>query len=483
MKAKQKPRKEAARSRVWMAMGSGGAALLVFSGVFSARFEPVAPVGTLVWGMDAGGSNRAEVESLLEKKWADFAQRKITFEHDGKPFGSVRSVAELGLSLDREGTLARVPFQGVLGVLRERLDAEKPEANTILPVLRIERGKLEPLASSVRAALGRKKPARVRLVRGQIERTFEDAGLELDVDGMLASVSEALLADQPARLPLVPAATAVTPEDLAKIDGAIGTFTTSFSEGNRPRAGNIRVAAARIDGTVLMPGETFSFNGLLGRRTQEKGYQVAGVYVAGRHDVDVGGGICQVSTTLFNAALLGGLDIASRSPHSLPVPYVPRGRDAAVSFPLPDLALKNPYDFPIALCASVAKGKITFTVLGTKAAKPKVEISQSTVSSWSRGVKYVEDKGLAPGTSRVEDRGGSGSKAVTTRTVTDPAGKSRVQTFESIYSGGPTIIRRNSSARKPAKPAVKAPVPVGGSAEPPAVTPPAEPGSAAAGLG
>lgn len=479
MAGNHKPRKKAARSWAWKVIGIGSLALVVFGGIYAARYEPRAPEGTKVWGMEVGGMDRTEVQAMVEKKWGEMSQHEVTFHHEQKPFGTPHRVADLGLTLQIEETLSQVPFHDALEAVHARLSSERPTPADIAPELAMESEKLDPLAKAVREAFGKSTPASVKLVGGNVKRTPEDAGFELDAERMLDSLSDALDSDGAAELPLKPAPVKITEDLLAKIDGSIGTFTTNFSEGNRPRSNNIRVAAGKIDGTILLPGEKFSFNGHLGRRTQAKGYQVAGVYVSGRHDFDVGGGICQVSTTLFNAALLSGLDFADRSPHSLPVPYVPRGRDAAVSYPQPDLVLTNPYEFPIALSTSVAKGKITFHVLGTKSSKPKVTISQQTVSSWSRGVKYVEDKSLAPGTSRVEDKGGSAYKAVTTRTVTSAAGESKKQTFESTYSGGQKIVRRNSSAKPAAKPQTQAEKPAD---PPPPVTPAGDPASAADGL-
>ncbi|MGE0002351.1 MAG: VanW family protein [Fimbriimonadaceae bacterium] len=479
MAGKQKPRKTAKRSRAWRVIGICSLGLVVFGGIYAAQYEPKAPEGTKVWGMDIGGMDRAEVRAMVEKKWGEMSLQEVTFYHEEKPFGAPHKVADLGLTLQIEETLSQVHFRDALETANSLLSREQATPADIAPELAMEGEKLDPLAKSVREALGKSTPASVRLVGGNVKRTPEDAGFELDVEGMLDSLSHSLDSGGVAELPLRPAPVKITEDLLAKIDGSIGSFTTSFSEGNRPRSNNIRVAAGKIDGTIILPGEKFSFNGHLGQRTQSKGYQVAGVYVSGRHDFDVGGGICQVSTTLFNAALLSGLDFSDRSPHSLPVPYVPRGRDAAVSYPQPDLVLTNPYEFPIALSTSVARGKITFHVLGTKSSKPKVTISQQTVSSWSRGVKYVEDKSLAPGTSRVEDKGGSASRAVTTRTVTSAAGESKKQTFESTYSGGPSIVRRNSSAKPAAKPQAPAEKPA---APPPPVTPAGDPASGADGL-
>ncbi|MFM9873355.1 MAG: VanW family protein, partial [Fimbriimonadaceae bacterium] len=208
----------------------------------------------------------------------------------------------------------------------------------------------------------------------------------------------------------------------------------------------------------------FSFNDFLGQRTQAKGFKVAGVYVGGKHDVDVGGGICQVSTTLYNAAVRGEIKVNSRSPHSLPVPYVPLGQDAAVSYPNPDLKITNEHDFPIALAATPEKSTLTFRILGASKPEFTYKFESQLISTWSRGQKIVHDSGLKYGVRKVMDRGGSGRK-VRTWKLTFKDGKlvKRENMGDSIYSGGPVIIAVNKSA-KPAAPKTlvkpDAPVPI-----------------------
>ncbi|MEH7106727.1 VanW family protein [Bacillus sp. JJ1764] len=127
----------------------------------------------------------------------------------------------------------------------------------------------------------------------------------------------------------------------------IGRYVTSFNPSNKNRTNNIKLAADAINNYVVFPGETFSFNKVVGKRTKEKGYQRAKVIVRGEYSEDIGGGICQVSSTLFNAVDNAGLEITQRFSHSRHVPYIPPGRDATVSWYGPDFEFKNNYNQPI----------------------------------------------------------------------------------------------------------------------------------------
>lgn len=136
----------------------------------------------------------------------------------------------------------------------------------------------------------------------------------------------------------------------------IGHYVTYFNSRNKERSHNIALAAEAIDNYVIFPGETFSFNKTVGMRTKEKGYLPAPVIVRGELSEGIGGGICQVSSTLYNAADRSGLQILQRYSHSRQVPYVPPGRDATVSWYGPDFTFKNGYNQAILIRTSVRSG-------------------------------------------------------------------------------------------------------------------------------
>ncbi len=165
-----------------------------------------------------------------------------------------------------------------------------------------------------------------------------------------------------------------TTEDMQKVNFILNEFSTKFNSNVKGRSENISLAAKSIDGTILMPGEEFSFNQVVGQTTLARGYKHAPVIVDGEFVEGVGGGVCQVSTTLFNATLRSGLTITSRRNHSLPVAYVPKGTDAAVAATL-DFKFKNTLNNPIYLQAFVENSKIFFRVYGSKDDSKEIKIS------------------------------------------------------------------------------------------------------------
>ncbi|WP_442593880.1 VanW family protein [Neobacillus sp. D3-1R] len=164
-------------------------------------------------------------------------------------------------------------------------------------------------------------------------------------------------------VPTIPIYPRVDSELLSTIlEKKIGTYITYFNAHNEKRSHNIILAAEAINNKVVFPGETFSFNRVVGKRTKDKGYLQAPIIVRGELSEGIGGGICQVSSTLFNAVDNAGLKIMERYSHSKRVPYVPQGRDATVSWYGPDFSFKNKFNQPIFIKTKVYEGKLVVSI-------------------------------------------------------------------------------------------------------------------------
>ncbi|WP_157272580.1 VanW family protein [Paenibacillus daejeonensis] len=167
--------------------------------------------------------------------------------------------------------------------------------------------------------------------------------------------------------PIVKAYPRVDRELLAAIrEKPIGYYATYFNSRNAKRSHNIDLAAKAIDGAVVFPGELFSFNRTVGIRTRDRGYKEAPIIVRGELSEGVGGGICQVSSTLYNAVDRAGLTIIERYSHSKRVPYVLAGRDATVSWGGPDFSFRNDYNQPVLIKALSIHGKMYVTVYSSE---------------------------------------------------------------------------------------------------------------------
>lgn len=421
------------------AAGGGTAAFL------AVRTEPTVLPNVTVAGVDVGGMTRAEVEKTVQAWWQAVADKPVAVHGAGltrDPEGL--TARSLGGRPDPAATAASLPTEQYWPRTFRQWRGEKPVAKRVFPVIRIDQQAVKELVAKVeklRPAIG---PARASFENGEVRRIYEQTKLKLDASAAADVIRVALSEGTQVDLPLVADAKHVPDEALDKVKTVIGEFTTHFDAGNISRSSNIKLAAKMLSGRVFMPGEAFGFNETLGKRTKEAGFKEAGVYVSGKHDIDVGGGICQVSTTLYNTVLQAGLKVASRSPHSLPVPYVPLGQDAAVSFPQPDFKFVNTRNEPVALVSEYQPGKLTFKILGASREPGDVKIVNKLVRSWSRGIKYIHDPSLPPGKEIVREKGGEAREVVSWRLVTvDGQVVKREPLGSSTYTGGPRVVEAN----------------------------------------
>lgn len=196
----------------------------------------------------------------------------------------------------------------------------------------------------------------------------------------------------------------------------LSSYSTSFASSSSNRATNVSLATNKINGKVLMPGEVFSFNNTVGKRTPQAGFKVAGVYMNGQVATDYGGGICQVSSTLYNAVLRANLEIVDRSNHMFEVGYVPIGTDATVSWGAPDFKFKNSRSYPIKIVTSSSNRKCVVKFYGLKESEEyDIEIVSYRTGSVPYRTTYTTDSSLAAGQQKVIQRGSNGAKSVAYR--------------------------------------------------------------------
>lgn len=203
----------------------------------------------------------------------------------------------------------------------------------------------------------------------------------------------------------------VTINDLSEIafKDVLATFSTRYDASNAPRTTNLKLAAGKINGTVLGAGEEFSYNKVVGERTIAAGYKEAKIYASGEVVDGLGGGICQISSTLYNAAVLANLDITQRRNHQFVTSYLPAGRDATVVYGSQDFKFKNTRKYPVKIEMTVANGMAKATLYGIKE-NPDYEVSiqTSTVSTIPFATTYQDDNTLPAGTEKVKQKGANG---------------------------------------------------------------------------
>ena len=191
----------------------------------------------------------------------------------------------------------------------------------------------------------------------------------------------------------------------------LGVCKTNYAASNKNRTTNLILAAGKINGTVLLPGEEFSYNGVVGKRTVEAGYKNAATYSNGQVVDDIGGGICQISSTLYDAAVFANMDITVRRNHQFVTSYLPAGKDATVVWGSQDFKFKNSRKYPVRITATVSGGVATVQIWGVKEdVEYDISIETKQISTIKYTTQYVEDPSLPAGTQKVTQAGANGRK-------------------------------------------------------------------------
>ena len=221
--------------------------------------------------------------------------------------------------------------------------------------------------------------------RGELKRSESKEGRDVDIsklkDDIYNMINKKKIKD--INLPVLTLYPKTSTKQVKSINSILGQFSTSFND-STSRGSNIHVAGESTSDVLLMPGETFSYNKKTGARNWVNGYQSAPIIVGGRVVNGEGGGVCQVSTTIYNAALLSGLTIDEVHNHSLPSRYAPRGRDATVSYGYTDLKFTNPYTHPVYIKNIVGNGAITSKIYGCNLDRERIVIRMEE--------EYLKDK-------------------------------------------------------------------------------------------
>ncbi len=317
-------------------------AALLLAGSFFFGFGYVKQNVT-IGGAEVGGMTYQEAENAIRLRF--YGDLPAVVVH--APSGDLRLGEELTVKDDIARLVRKAKRGQILDVSyrREWADAERVLCDLC--------------ARNARDA----KDAEMSFSAAGFRYTREVSGIACDYEGLLCDVQKVLQSGGEVTLRTRVFSPAVTEKMLRDRTRELASFRTYFDGSNSPRRHNIALSAARIAGSVLAPGEVFSFNAAVGKRTAENGFRTAAVILDGEFVPGVGGGVCQTSTTLFGAALRAGMELVESRAHSLSVGYVPPSEDAMVS-ETSDLKFRNPYAFPVYILAEVGRGSVAFRFFG-----------------------------------------------------------------------------------------------------------------------
>ncbi len=328
--------------------------------------------------------------------------------------------------LSREGLFATKPADGQkldqAGLVKALTDMGGSAGEVEAPWKPVK-GKELDLEQISQELTAEASPAKYDIASGKV--VDGEVGVHLDTQAAASALESAAPGDT-VQLPADIVYPEMTAEELEKVlfKDVLGTATTNVS-GTTARRGNVKLAGSAVNGTILNPGDIFDYNKVVGQRTAAKGYGAAGTYVNGETVNTIGGGICQVSSTIYLTSLRSNLEIVTRANHRFWPGYIPLGMDATVSWGGPEFRFKNNTNYPIRIDVSYVNNKLTVTFMGTKTDDTYVEMTYKQVGYTARPVVYEETDSLPYGTQKVKQSGHDGYK---------------VETYRNVYAGDGTLI-------------------------------------------
>jgi vancomycin resistance protein YoaR len=303
------------------------------------------------------------------------------------------------------------------------------------------------------------KDATFSVVPGGIDVVPAEPGRALDVPATARAIQAAMLSTTERRAELVvrvaPPERTTAEARAMGITDVVSSYTTTYG-GTEGRLHNVQLVAELIDDTLIAPGKVFSFNATTGERNAEKGFQEAPVIINGELQNGIGGGVCQVSTTVFNAAFDAGLSIEERTNHALYISHYPLGRDATVNYPDLDLKFKNDTGRWLLLRTFVGSGSLTVNLYGTPVGRRVETETAPLVETGSVPVEEIADPTLELG-ERITDFSGAPPRETSVRRIVYSADGTELYdtTWRSYYDAEPSIVRVGTKKPPKAKPEPK----------------------------
>ena len=406
--------------------------------------------GIYIGNVDVGGMDESQAKSAVKDYVASLMDTTFTLQGET---GSIQmTAADMGVTADTDAAVEEAMAVGHAGSLINRYKtlADLKNDKLVLDMhLSVDKQSTAEkiYASADDLAVGAVDNS-LKRVNGKFEFVKGKEGVEVDVVNSVYAINDFLAegwdgTDNEIDLVTKTVEPRGDEEELAEVTDLLGSFNTNFASSSAGRAKNVTTGVSKVDGTILYPGEEFDLAKTVSPFTQENGYELAGSYQNGAVVESFGGGICQVSTTLYNAAIRAELEITMRYNHSMLVHYVEPSMDAAIAGNYKDLKFKNNLDTPVYIEGYCSGGVIYFNIYGkeTRPSNREISFESETVSKIEPKAQFTLSSSLAAGTVAVTQSGQSGCIAQMWKIVTvDGKQQSRELFNKSSYQATPKLI-------------------------------------------
>ncbi|MCR1897605.1 VanW family protein [Irregularibacter muris] len=349
-------------------------------------------------GINIGYLTKEEAKEKITEKYSEKPEEKKLEVFYGKQQWSY-TYDQLGVSQDVDKTLEEAYESGKEGNLFHKMNAYislKSKGKNLSMKVAMDKDKIKEITKKLNEEIKQDAvDAKIKFEKDKFITTKEKNGLALKEEETISLLEESITQkkNQRIELPVITTAPKIKEEMLKGIKEKMVGFSTKFNGSSWQRGQNIKIAASKIDGKIVLPGEVFSINQVISPITKDNGYLDAPVIVDGQLEPGVGGGVCQVSTTMFNAAVRANLEIVERRHHSFPVHYVPIGQDAMISGDWSDMKFKNTLDSPIYIQMYVNGSTLTTNIYGdNNGVYQEIKLQTDILSTLAPKISYKEDK-------------------------------------------------------------------------------------------
>lgn len=326
-------------------------------------------------GIDVAGKRPNDVKEMLNEK---YKVDNIKFEYNGKEYEIAPDTVGLKYNIDqivdeaygytRDGSY----YKDLYNYFSLKNKSLKKNIEVVYDEAKMK-AEIEKIAKKLD-----KEPKNATIkIDGSIKTTKSTDGIKLNISKTLSNLTESIDNKKKETIPLVMEKNEakVKTSDVESVNTKLAEYTTSFEKSNNQRSHNVEKSAKVTSDILLMPGQVFSYNSYTGKTNSKNGYQEAPVIINGKLEQSAGGGVCQTSSTIFNTALLSGMDIVSVTNHSSSLTYVPLGRDATVNDEGLDFKFKNTFDHPVYIKNTVQNKQLTCTIYGNSGDKKNININ------------------------------------------------------------------------------------------------------------
>lgn len=439
-------------------------AVLMINGTKVYARDMTIPKGITIGDIDVSGMTKEEAMTKASEYISSFTSKVITVDMDGSKEDI--TAGELGYYWKNTDIIDKAASYCTEGnVISRYKEAKDIEKKGIKYDFEVDVNN-EVMINTINEKCGKYNIPHVNAALTKNGEGFtiskESSGRMIDMDTSVNGIHEFLLNEWQGEnsdytLTVVDDNPIATVADCEKVKDIIGSFSTSFSggSGNYNRNKNMENGMNLLNGITVCQGETISVNSFLEPWTESNGWKMAGTYVNGRTEDSLGGGICQVSTTLYNAVLAAELEIVERFPHSMSVGYVKLSMDAALAGTWKDLKIRNNTDTPIYIEGIYTTGQLTFNIYGveTRPANRTIEYVSETLSTIPSNEVVKQNPDLPQGYRAVTSSGHTGYKArLIKRVYVDGALQSEEVVNNSTYSATPTYVTVGTGAPQPQEP-------------------------------